>query len=67
MFNIKVVAYPERVEIQGTIPTKVLENRNMRRKPDIAPIISSPSTKTERGSGGEVIYYAIAKNPVLGY
>jgi len=42
MFNIKVVAYPERVEIQGTIPTEVLENRNMRRKPDIAPIISSP-------------------------
>ena len=42
MFNIKVVAYPERVEIQGTIPTEVLENRNTRREPDTAPIISSP-------------------------
>jgi hypothetical protein len=41
-FNIKVIVFPERVEIKGVIPTQVLEV-STRKKIHTAPIISSPS------------------------
>jgi len=41
LFNIKVIVYPERVEIKGTIPTQVLD-KSTREEPDTALIISSP-------------------------
>ena len=40
LFDIKVLVYPERIEIKGTIPTQVLE-RITKEEPVTAPIISS--------------------------
>jgi len=48
LFNIRVLVYPERVEIKGTIPTQVLE-LSTKKKTQTAPIISSPSPSKERG------------------
>jgi len=48
LFNIKVIVYPERVEIKGTIPTQVLDKLT-EEELDTAPIISSPSPSKERG------------------
>lgn len=42
LFDIKVLVYPERVEIKGTIPTQILE-RITKEELVTAPIISSPS------------------------
>jgi len=39
-FHIKVIVYPERVEIKGTIPTQILDKTD---KEKTAPIITSPS------------------------
>jgi len=41
LFDIKVLVYPERIEIKGTIPTQVLE-RITKEEPVTTPIISSP-------------------------
>jgi RNA polymerase-binding transcription factor DksA len=46
-FNIRVIIYPEHVEIQGTIPTQILDKVD---KEKTAPIISSPSFT--KGGGG---------------
>jgi site-specific DNA recombinase len=43
LFNIKVLVFPERVEIKGAIPTQVLEKSIYKEEPATAPIISSPS------------------------
>ena len=49
LFNIKVLVYPERVEIQGAIPTQVL-GKSTEEEPGTALIISSPSLG--KGGGG---------------
>ena len=49
LFSIKVLVYPERVEIKGAIPTEVLD-RPTGDKSDTAPVISSPSLG--KGGGG---------------
>jgi len=46
-FNIKVLVYPDRVEIRGTIPTQILTEPEPRDPNAVAPIITSA-----RGSGG---------------
>jgi len=46
-FNIRVIVYPERVEIKGTIPTQILDKNN---KEVTAPIITSPSFTKGGGS-----------------
>lgn len=46
-FNIRVIVYPERVEIKGTIPTQVLD-KTYKEENKTAPIIISPWSK-ERG------------------
>ncbi len=38
LFNIRVIVYPERVEIKGAIPTQILNKTN---KEETAPIITS--------------------------
>jgi hypothetical protein len=48
LFNIRVLVYPERVQIKGTIPTQVLD-KSAQEELDTAPIISSPSPSKERG------------------
>ena len=44
LFNIRVIVYPERIEIKGTIPTQILDKK-AKEEPDDRPalIISSPS------------------------
>jgi len=42
LFDIKVLVYPERVEIKGTIPTQILD-KSTEDEPEAALIISSPS------------------------
>ena len=49
LLNIKVIVFPERVEIKGTIPTQVLEKSINIEEAATAPIISSPSPILERG------------------
>ena len=49
LFDIKVLVYPERVKIKGTIPTQILE-RITKEEPVTAPIISSPSLIKGGGS-----------------
>jgi len=49
LFNIKVLVFPERAEIKGTIPTQVLEKSINREETATAPITSSPSPLLERG------------------
>jgi len=49
LFNIKVLVFPERVEIKGAIPTQVLEKPINIEEPTTAPIISSPSL--DKGGG----------------
>ncbi len=49
LFDIKVIVFPERVEIKGTIPTQVLEKSIDKGEPATAPINSSPSPLLERG------------------
>jgi len=50
LFSIRVLVYPERVEIKGTIPTQLLD-RTAKEEPTNEPalIISSPSPSRERG------------------
>ena len=48
LFDIKVLVYPERVEIKGTIPTQILD-KSTEDEPEAALIISSPSL--EKGGG----------------
>ena len=36
-FNIRVIVYPERVEIKGTIPTQILDKINKERKEGLRP------------------------------
>ncbi|MDH5364360.1 MAG: hypothetical protein OEW82_04225 [Dehalococcoidia bacterium] len=43
LFNIKVLVFPERVEIKGTIPTQVLDKLTNKEGPETALIINSPS------------------------
>jgi len=43
LFNIRVLVYPERVEIKGTIPTQFLDRTTKKEEPETALIISSPS------------------------
>jgi len=40
-FNIRVIVYPEHVEIKGTIPTQILDNTNKNEK-ETARINNSP-------------------------
>jgi hypothetical protein len=47
LFNIRVIVYPERAEIKGTIPTQILDKTN-KEENQTAPIITSPSL----GKGG---------------
>ena len=47
MFNIRVIVYPERVEIKGTIPTQILDKTD-KEENKTAQIIISPSI----GKGG---------------
>jgi site-specific DNA recombinase len=47
LFNIKVLVFPERVEIKGTIPTQVLD-KTTKEEPETAPIINSPSPLREK-------------------
>ncbi len=49
LFNIRVLVYPERVEIKGAIPTQILDKMT-KEEPESRPalIISSPSL----GKGG---------------
>ncbi len=44
LFNIKVLVYPQRVEIKGAIPTQVLD-KPTGDEPETALIISSPSLR----------------------
>ena len=48
-FNIRVIVYPERVEIKGTIPTQILDKTN-KEENKTAQIITSPSPLKERGT-----------------
>lgn len=41
LFNIRVHIFPDRIEIQGAIPTQVLDILNQKESPDV-PIIGSP-------------------------
>ena len=41
LFSIKVHSYPDRIEIQGAIPTQVLDVPEQKESPG-APIIGSP-------------------------
>ena len=50
LFNIKVLVFPERVEIKGAIPTRFLGKSINREESTTAPIISSPSPRVERGN-----------------
>ena len=50
LFNIRVLVFPERVEIKGTIPPQVL-NKTTKEEPETALIISSPSL----AKGGGII------------
>jgi site-specific DNA recombinase len=43
LFNIKVLVFPERVEIKGTIPAQVLDKLTNKEEHETARIISSPS------------------------
>ena len=45
LFNIKVLVFPERVEIKGTIPTQVLDKLTNKEEPETALIINSPSLR----------------------
>jgi len=47
LFNIKVLVFPERVEIKGTIPTQVLDKLTNKKEPETALIINSPSLTRE--------------------
>ena len=49
LFDIKVIVFPERVEIKGAIPTQVLEKSISKEEIATAPINSSPSPLLERG------------------
>jgi len=49
LFNIRVLVYPERVEIKGTIPTQFLDRTTKKEEPETALIISSPSPAIGRG------------------
>jgi site-specific DNA recombinase len=49
-FNIRVIVYPERVEIKGTIPTQILDKTNKNEK-ETARIITSPSLPKGGGQG----------------
>ncbi|GAF67594.1 unnamed protein product [marine sediment metagenome] len=51
LFNIRVLVYPERVEIKGALPSHVLD-KTTNKNPETAPVISSPSL----GKGGGIIY-----------
>jgi hypothetical protein len=44
LFNIRVLVFPERVEIKGTIPTQVWD-RKTKEEPETALVFSSPSFK----------------------
>ena len=48
LFNIKVLVYPQRVEIKGAIPTQVLDKPSGDES-ETALIISSPPPSKERG------------------
>ena len=50
LFNIKVLVFPERVEIKGAIPTQILD-KSMEDEPEAALIISSPPPSKGRGIG----------------
>ena len=45
LFNIKVLVFPERIEIKGTIPTQVLDKLTNKEEPETALIITSPSLR----------------------
>ena len=47
LFDIKVLVYPDRVEIKGAIPTQIWD-KSTEDEPEAALIISSPSL----GKGG---------------
>ena len=49
LFDIKVIVFPERVEIRGAIPTQVLDRIIDKEKPATAPVNTSPSPLLERG------------------
>jgi hypothetical protein len=49
LFNIKLIVFPERVDIKGTIPTQVLD-KTTKEEAETALIISSPSPYKERGN-----------------
>jgi len=51
LFNIRVIVFPERVEIKGAIPTQVLEKSINKEETATAPVNSSPSPLLERGKG----------------
>ena len=54
LFNIRVLVYPELVEIKGTIPTQVLDKLT-EEGPEIASIIyPPPSNSLPPGEGGPV-------------
>ena len=67
LFNIKVIVYPERIEIRGTIPSQVLD-KTVKKELGTAPIISSPS-EGEGDTGGKfynnrLIFYGLeGKSP----
>ena len=50
LFNIRVLVYPERVEIKGAIPTQILD-KTAKEEPKSNPalVISSPSPWEGRG------------------
>jgi len=50
LFDIKVIVFPERVEIKGAIPTQILEKSINKEETATAPINSSPSPLLERGN-----------------
>jgi len=50
LFDIKVLVFPERIEIKGAIPTQVLEKSINKEEPATAPINNSPSL-TREGEG----------------
>jgi len=47
LFNIKVIVFPERVEIKGTIPTQVLDRTAKEEPDDTASFFWSPSLTRE--------------------
>ena len=62
LFNIRIIVYPERVEIKGTIPTQILDKTD-KEENKTAQIITSPSLG--KGGGNKFSEGALAPSGFL--